>query len=64
MITDLLGLDYTVLSPAEISSLGKHFDVIVDCTGVAAAMDSSFPLLKKGGRYVVFGCCDPKATTK
>jgi len=58
-----IGLDYTALSPAEISSSGKSYDVIVDCTGVAAAMSSGFPLLKKGGRYVVFGCCDPKSTT-
>jgi len=33
------------------------FDVIIDCTGVPKAIEQAFTWLRRGGRFVIFGCC-------
>jgi D-arabinitol dehydrogenase (NADP+) len=49
-----------VSSPEELK--GKEFDLIVDCSGSGPAMESSIPLLARGGRFCIFGVADPKST--
>jgi 2-desacetyl-2-hydroxyethyl bacteriochlorophyllide A dehydrogenase len=38
------------------------FDVVIDATGVARAMQASLKYVKSGGTYVVFGVCSPNDT--
>lgn len=51
-------MDYSVKSPNEIK---EKFDLAVDCSGSAAAMEAALPLLDQGGRLCVFGVANPKA---
>lgn len=53
-------MDYEANSPTEIK--GKNFDLVVDCSGSGAAMESAVPLLNHGGRLCVFGAAHPSAT--
>ncbi|EFN69090.1 Sorbitol dehydrogenase [Camponotus floridanus] len=53
-----LGLDYQVKSPNEIK---EEFNVAVDCSGSAPAMEAAILLLGHGGRLCVFGVANPKA---
>lgn len=48
-----LGADATVTSVAELD--GERFDVAVDVTGVAPAIEEGFDALRRGGRFLVFG---------
>lgn len=38
------------------------FDVVIDATGVAKAMQTSLKFVKSGGKYLVFGVCGPSDT--
>lgn len=58
----LLELDYQAVSPAELE--GREFDLAIDCSGSAAAMQGALPLLGKGGRLCVFGVANPQAELK
>lgn len=60
----IIGYGFKYFTPNDIKASGKAFDVIVDCTGVARVLEDSITMLKRGGRYVVFGCSNPKDTAK
>lgn len=51
-----LGLDYDVKTPKELE---QGFDLVVDCSGSAPAMEASLSLLRRGGRLCVFGVANP-----
>jgi D-arabinitol dehydrogenase (NADP+) len=53
-----LGLDYKVKNPTELK---EEFDLAVDCSGSAPAMELAMNLLGYGGRLCVFGVANPKA---
>lgn len=53
-----LGLDYKVKYPTELK---EEFDLAVDCSGNAPAMELAMSLLGHGGRLCVFGVANPKA---
>ncbi|XP_072757798.1 sorbitol dehydrogenase [Anoplolepis gracilipes] len=53
-----LGLDYQVKNP---NDLKEEFDIAVDCSGSAPAMEAAISLLGRGGRLCVFGVANPKA---
>ncbi|XP_072758256.1 sorbitol dehydrogenase-like [Anoplolepis gracilipes] len=53
-----LGLDYQVKNP---NDLKEEFDIVVDCSGSAPAMETAISLLGRGGRLCVFGVANPKA---
>jgi len=47
---------------ADFSELnGEQFDVAVDCTGAAPAIESAFDKLRRGGRLLVFGVAPAEA---
>ncbi|CAH1240694.1 SORD [Branchiostoma lanceolatum] len=52
------------VSPTELKSLSTEkdaedvgFDVIVDTSGVPMATQQAIPLLRHGGKLLIFGCC-------
>ncbi|KMQ87065.1 sorbitol dehydrogenase [Lasius niger] len=51
------GLDYQVENPTEIK---EEFDIAVDCSGSAPAMEAAISLLGHGGRLCIFGVANPK----
>lgn len=53
-----IGLDYQVKNPNEIK---EKFNVAVDCSGSAPAMEAAISLLDHGGRMCIFGVANPKA---
>lgn len=55
---EYIGLDYQVKNPNEIK---EEFDIAVDCSGSAPAMEAAISLLDHGGRLCVFGVANPKA---
>jgi 2-desacetyl-2-hydroxyethyl bacteriochlorophyllide A dehydrogenase len=40
---------------------GERFDVVVDCTGVSAAIEDGFEALDRGGRMLIFGVAAAEA---
>ena len=50
-LAEKLGADAVATSTEDLG----HFDVAVDATGVANAIESAFDALKRGGRLMVFG---------
>lgn len=40
----------------------EKFDLAIDCSGSAAAMEAAVPLLRRGGCLCVFGVAKPDAT--
>ncbi|KAF4523333.1 hypothetical protein B566_EDAN013530 [Ephemera danica] len=57
-----LDLGYEVTTPDELARRDPQFDLVVDCSGSAAAMQKAFTWLNMGGRLMVFGVANPKAT--
>lgn len=55
---EYIGLDYQVENPTEIK---EEFDIAVDCSGSAPAMEAAISLLGHGGRLCIFGVANPKA---
>lgn len=45
-------------SPTEIK---EEFDLAIDCSGYAPAMEAAVSLLSQGGRLCIFGVASPKA---
>lgn len=43
------------------SKVKEEFDLAVDCSGSAAAMEAAVSLLSHGGRLCIFGVANPKA---
>jgi len=52
------GLDYQVKNSSELK---EEFDLAMDCSGNAPAMELAMSLLSHGGRLCVFGVANPKA---
>ena len=70
-IAEAMDLSYKVYHPVELrkkySILEAEihgFDLIVDCTGDANAIEEAFPWLRRGGKLNVFGCCPKLSTMK
>jgi len=40
------------------------YDVIIDCTGAPKAIEQAFNWLRKGARFLVFGCCPKEGEIK
>lgn len=53
-----VGLDYLIKSPGEIQ---EKYDIAVDCSGSAPAMEVAVSSLNHGGRLCIFGVSNPKA---
>ncbi|XP_063376533.1 D-altritol 5-dehydrogenase-like [Cydia fagiglandana] len=51
-----LNLGFKLITPDVLESEKSQYDVIIDCTGVPRVLETSFDLVKPGGKYVVFGC--------
>lgn len=51
-------LDFVAESPERLK---QTFDVVIDCSGSAAAVQAAIPLLGPGGRLCVFGVANPSA---
>ena len=52
--------DYLVNQQREAIRNGDDdwgFDVIVDCTGVPKAVEQAFTWLRRGAKFIIFGCC-------
>jgi len=62
-----LNLGFTVALPDYLVSQQREsirngdddwgFDVIIDCTGVPKAIEQAFNWLRRGAKFVIFGCC-------
>ncbi|XP_012263758.2 D-arabinitol dehydrogenase 1-like [Athalia rosae] len=52
-----LKLGYEAVSPAELK--GREFDLAIDCSGSAQAMEDAVPMLARGGRLCIFGVANP-----
>lgn len=53
-----LGLNYEAKAPKELK---EGYDLVIDCSGSGPAMESAFSLLKRGGKFCVFGVSSPTA---
>ncbi|XP_076754740.1 sorbitol dehydrogenase [Xylocopa sonorina] len=53
-----LDLDYETVSPQKLKG---SYDLIIDCSGSAPAIEGALPLLGPGGRLCVFGVANPLA---
>ncbi|CAK8689605.1 uncharacterized protein LOC143459641 [Clavelina lepadiformis] len=58
------GFGFDVVHPQEIllkmaaNDMDQHgFELIIDCTGNASAVEKAFDLACRGGKICVFGCC-------
>jgi len=49
-------------SPESLAGVQKVFDLVVDCTGNAQAVQNTIPMLRNGGQLVIFGVCKHDAT--
>ena len=47
----------TVINASELQGVEEAYDVVVDCSGSAAAIENAFSLLRRGGKMSVFSCC-------
>jgi len=54
-------LGYTLTSPNALAAQNPSFDLVVDCSGSAAAMQQAIKWLNMGGKLMVFGVANPKA---
>jgi 2-desacetyl-2-hydroxyethyl bacteriochlorophyllide A dehydrogenase len=54
-----LGADATAASVADLD--GRRFDVVVDVTGVPAAVEQAFDAVDRGGRLLIFGVAAAEA---
>ncbi|MCW2635185.1 MAG: Alcohol dehydrogenase GroES domain protein [Blastococcus sp.] len=52
---DALGL--TALESGDLTAPGAGFDVVADCSGAAAGIDTALTAVRKGGHYVQIGLC-------
>lgn len=49
-------------SPETLADVRKVYDLIIDCTGNAQAVQNTLPMLRNGGQLVIFGVCKHDAT--
>lgn len=54
-------LGYVLTSPSALAEQNPSFDLVVDCSGSAAAMQQAIKWLNMGGKLMVFGVANPKA---
>lgn len=57
----ILDLGYVLTSPSALAEQNPSFDLVVDCSGSAAAMQQAIKWLNMGGKLMVFGVANPKA---
>ena len=57
------GCTDAVLSPDEVDR-PRGWDVVIDCTGVVAAVEDALSRVGRGGTYLQFGVTDPAATAR
>lgn len=61
-----LGADWTInpstenLAEAVRATLPEGLDYLIDATGSSAAIQEALPLLRKGGKLMIFGICPPR----
>ncbi|CAB3380057.1 Hypothetical predicted protein [Cloeon dipterum] len=60
-LVEKLELGYTLTSPTVLAAQNPEFDLVVDCSGSAVAMQQAVKWLKMGGKLMVFGVANPKA---
>jgi L-iditol 2-dehydrogenase len=51
------GLGFTVAESGDLVVPGVGFDVVADCSGAAAGIDTALRAARRGGRYVQIGLC-------
>ncbi|KAG8222398.1 hypothetical protein J437_LFUL003019 [Ladona fulva] len=64
-----IGTGYEILSPDQLKAkftneaavLEKGFDICIDCSGNATAIESGFSYLRPGGKLCIFGVASPNA---
>ena len=59
--------DYLINQYREAQRNGDEnwgFDVIIDCTGASASIEQSIKWLRRGGRFLLFGCCPKESEIK
>lgn len=59
MITFSPDLGFKAVSPKDLE--GREFDLVIDCSGSAPAIQAALPLIGRGGRLCVFGVSNPQA---
>ena len=57
------GCTDAVTSPDEVDR-PRGWDVVIDCTGVVAAVEDGLSRVARGGTYLQFGVTDPAATAR
>nr|XP_023024100.1 D-arabinitol dehydrogenase 1-like [Leptinotarsa decemlineata] len=67
-ILENLNTGFTLLKPEELESKRKDqhylFDVIIDCSGYAQAIEHAISFLQRGGKICCFGVAPPDATIR
>jgi L-iditol 2-dehydrogenase len=51
------GLGFAAVETGDLSLPGPGFDVVADCSGAAAGIDTALRAARKGGSYVQIGLC-------
>ncbi|XP_059489363.1 D-altritol 5-dehydrogenase-like isoform X2 [Neocloeon triangulifer] len=60
-LVEKLELGYTLTSPTDLAATNPEFDLVVDCSGFAPAMQQAFQWIKMGGKMMIFGVANPTA---
>ena len=56
-ISNSLGFGFKIISPSELAKLDEEtFDLVIECTGVPAALEQAIGKTKFGATILVFGC--------
>ena len=56
-ISNCLGFGFKIISPSELAEMDEEtFDLVIDCTGVPAALEQAIGKTKFGATVLVFGC--------
>ena len=54
---NILGFGFRIISPNDLQEMDEEsFDLVIDCTGVPAALEQAISKTKFGATVLVFGC--------
>ena len=54
---NVLGFGFRIISPNDLQEMEEEsFDLVIDCTGVPAALEQAIGKTKFGATVLVFGC--------
>ena len=54
---NILGFGFRIISPNDLQEMEEEsFDLVIDCTGVPAALEQAISKTKFGATVLVFGC--------